>query len=321
MGSRADCRRAPLARPNSRPFLFLVTIGVAFWFQRQVRKPSNDESVTSGKARITLRSSIHPSEPVGGRGVNVVRTSYREEDWGSARGPGKVTLVRQKRNPHDTNAIKVVYSGKHIGYLPREEAALVAPLMDNAGMSETTAAAHFDGSYAQVFIPDQLVPRLNPRHRRGELSGFTPWGRPQVSIDVDFERDHRSDLAAVFKAEGVTATFEGTVLDKILATLVPSQQPNAPAVIIHGGWVGNITDPGIQPFNTLVESLAAEGKALQVPARIWARYDGQLRFNVRLTLPAPDLIEPPGRIPSVPHIVLPPGSKIQVTGEERYLNE
>ena len=44
---------------------------------------------------------------------------------------GSYTLVREPENPYDPNAIKVTAAGvAFLGYLPREIAAELAPLMD-----------------------------------------------------------------------------------------------------------------------------------------------------------------------------------------------
>jgi hypothetical protein len=45
--------------------------------------------------------------------------------------PGeRVTLQRQPSNPHDSNAILVSVNGADIGFICREDAPLVAPLLD-----------------------------------------------------------------------------------------------------------------------------------------------------------------------------------------------
>jgi hypothetical protein len=44
-----------------------------------------------------------------------------------------ISLVREHNNPFDTNAIKVVLRGSHLGYLPKPLAGRLAPEMD-AGM-------------------------------------------------------------------------------------------------------------------------------------------------------------------------------------------
>lgn len=54
-------------------------------------------------------------------------------------GPLGVILMREKKNPADANAIKVVlddppYREMHIGYLPRQIAAVYAPAWDKGEM-------------------------------------------------------------------------------------------------------------------------------------------------------------------------------------------
>lgn len=52
-------------------------------------------------------------------------------------GPGThemtAHLVREPRNPHDRNAIRVDVLGETVGYMPREYAAMLAPRLDKAG--------------------------------------------------------------------------------------------------------------------------------------------------------------------------------------------
>ena len=45
--------------------------------------------------------------------------------------PGDVlTLVRERDNPHDANAVRVEWNGSRLGYIPRRENADVARQMD-----------------------------------------------------------------------------------------------------------------------------------------------------------------------------------------------
>ena len=45
---------------------------------------------------------------------------------------GTYALVREPNNPHDRNAVRVSLFGIHdMGYLPRNQAARLAPLMDD----------------------------------------------------------------------------------------------------------------------------------------------------------------------------------------------
>ncbi len=47
------------------------------------------------------------------------------------RDPGRLRLLREPENPHDPNAVRVALAGGlPLGYLPREVAAGIAPLID-----------------------------------------------------------------------------------------------------------------------------------------------------------------------------------------------
>jgi hypothetical protein len=62
-----------------------------------------------------------------------------EQSVAGALLPGDiVTLERDPFNQHDTNAIKVIYSDHHIGYIAREPASFIASYMDD-GISFTGA--------------------------------------------------------------------------------------------------------------------------------------------------------------------------------------
>lgn len=57
----------------------------------------------------------------------------------------KIDLVREQENRYDTNAIKVLANDKQIGYLGKEYAAIIAPLMDE--YEEFTAVVKGIGEY------------------------------------------------------------------------------------------------------------------------------------------------------------------------------
>lgn len=73
--------------------------------------------------------------------------------------PGEASLVRDAANEHDPNAIAILTNGEHVGYLPRELAARIAPELD--------AGARFRVRGAEVLI--------NPEHP----------DRPGLSIEVE----------------------------------------------------------------------------------------------------------------------------------------
>ena len=83
--------------------------------------------------------------------LKVVGVTFKNEDTGRSRseiireliskyGDGKgvvgtneisIELIREPDNKYDTNAIKVLADGEQIGYLGKEYAAIMAPMMDD----------------------------------------------------------------------------------------------------------------------------------------------------------------------------------------------
>lgn len=68
--------------------------------------------------------------------------------------PQSVTLVPEPQNPHDHNAIAVYIAGHHVGYVPADETASVAPLL----RGPYHAAAELSGGQWKS-VADDLVSR------------------------------------------------------------------------------------------------------------------------------------------------------------------
>ena len=299
----------PGSIPGVGPFLFLAVCGTGIWWQIQARK-GNPRPIVVGPAG---------SDDADPSGIRVVGTDHYK-GWGRTRGLGRVELVREPQNTHDANAVAVLHGRNQIGHLPRETAALLAPLLDRAGHARLETTAHFDAAQVIVSLPQQAQLGLDPRALG--LQPLEPWGRCENEVEIDYEADHRQEVAAVFHHRGVHLTTEGTVLRGVAAMIVPSEHPDAPAVLIDGQWVGNVTRARSAALPGVVRQLAGHNQALLVDANVWARNDrGIVRANVRLRLPALDEVRAPGPMPAGAHILLPRGSKIQVTGEERHLSE
>lgn len=75
--------------------------------------------------------------------LKVVGVTFTNEDTGEKRGqiireladskkPEEISieLVREKNNQYDMNAVKVMADGRQIGYIGKEYATIIAPLMD-----------------------------------------------------------------------------------------------------------------------------------------------------------------------------------------------
>lgn len=60
-------------------------------------------------------------------------------------------LVREPTNPHDSNAIRVYSGDRHIGYIKRTEAEVLAPWMDaNSGTG-------YSGKFMPGILPSVVV--------------------------------------------------------------------------------------------------------------------------------------------------------------------
>ena len=88
--------------------------------------------------------------------------------------PGALELRREPGNPHDANAIAVHAGGVHVGFVPRELAAEIAPELD-AGRP-----------WSAVVLREQ---RASPRDPR---SGVTMLLAPSASIELRVRPARRS---------------------------------------------------------------------------------------------------------------------------------
>lgn len=109
-----------------------------------------------------------------------------------------VTLQRQPDNPYDPNAVAVLWEGKDIGFLPREDAAAIAPALDEG--RPYAAQVH---------------------EIRGGVKGFSfygvriaiAWdGKPLPAarpLDERQERSRRGKVAAMGRKRDATGAFVG----------------------------------------------------------------------------------------------------------------
>lgn len=61
----------------------------------------------------------------------------------------EATLHREPGNPHDANAIRVDIHGKTVGYIPRGDAAAIAPIMDKRGIAIVRVDALVIGGWSR----------------------------------------------------------------------------------------------------------------------------------------------------------------------------
>jgi len=110
-----------------------------------------------------------------------------------------VALQRESENPHDSNAVKVVLYGRHVGYLPKQYAEVISPELDGAGISEFQVVGLVRGgdsdfnksSFGLHLWPDRRltpgpaipVDAADERSTIGRWPPFAREGRPGFDVD------------------------------------------------------------------------------------------------------------------------------------------
>jgi len=105
--------------------------------------------------------------------VRGVTFENRQENIAKLSGNEPIKIVPEPENPYDENAlaVHVAYAGEifHIGYVPKENAALLAPFLEGEALTGqiwrmTGGFVKFDGSLASygvevvVDLPDDVEP-------------------------------------------------------------------------------------------------------------------------------------------------------------------
>lgn len=245
------------------------------------------------------------------------------------RGRVPVELRRDHGNADDANAV-AVWAGKPMrmtGYIPSRVAAQLGPQMDQSGqsviactgeMGERGLSVLIPAAFSQAAVPAPVVndPRLRP-------VVLAPWGRVSEQLEVEDEYLHRNEVAAVLVNHGAVLNQFGDEVDGIEGLLALSDSdPSTIFVVCDGLVVGRLS--GTDASRYLEEVRKADDAQANIPVqvRLWARDDeGVIRSRASIRVAAPDAIRAPAHLPAEPHVVLPYGTRVQVTGEDRYLNE
>ncbi|MGV9601667.1 HIRAN domain-containing protein [Streptosporangium sandarakinum] len=178
--------------------------------------------------------------------------------------------------------------------------------------------------------------RSNATHlQAANLSPFDLWGHNGwCNQEVAGESHYLPALEKVLRVGGKGLDeFETTAL------LVPEpanrHDPNAVAVLVQHETVGYLPRKDAARYQALLSHLAASGFVARVPCRVWGGrvtdhdYDRagrvamteRFRASVTIALAEPHLCLPVNTAPQAPHVVLPQGGAIQVSGEEHHLAE
>lgn len=215
-------------------------------------------------------------------------------------------LVPEPTNPYDRNAVKVIIDGQHVGYLEKEVAAVVQPILRRiieaghlplvgARIWASARRSYEDARKAKYYVNIRvslnylhlLLPLNDPPH---EDYSIIPWGS---TLQVVGEERHQDVLADHVSADG-DALVIGTLV------VVQGGTPKAPRdlieVRIDGERIGQLTPGSSQHFIPTVRHLDAQGQT----AAVWLRVIGSA-IAAQVTIHATRAHELPGDWFSAPH--------------------
>jgi len=83
---------------------------------------------------------------------NSFRGQEEKKAFAALRKGDKITLVREKTNAHDSNAIKAMIGSLHVAYVKAGDAIILSAIMDADSHTQITGTAAFMGAstYAEV---------------------------------------------------------------------------------------------------------------------------------------------------------------------------
>ncbi|NLI84393.1 MAG: hypothetical protein GX440_03120 [Propionibacterium sp.] len=256
-------------------------------------------------------------------------------------------LVPEPWNEHDTNAVAVVIRGHHVGYLEREVAADYAPMLRELGSQQgrllplaARVWARADGGIVRarvtILVPDPSGTNPQPighlavssgtsraayldQSRRPRLRGLTP--QEWVPAIEAMKREGRYDEALTVLTWCMDAETDETRRN---GWHHPAPWFFEHAAIIHRKQ--GHPDLEVRVIERLLSAWPPEANAggdpdLEKRARYVIRLAKARELTARQIPPAiePGATSPPDGMPrSASVVVLPRGSKLNVTGEEAY---
>jgi collagen type III alpha len=156
---------------------------------------------------------------------------------------------------------------------------------------------------------------------------FDVWGqRGWHNVDVVGESHYTRDIRALFPAQFGSTGRELTVPVSVTHDARNRHDPNAVQVCASTGLLGYLSRADASRYAPVLSALQAQGMTPMTTAKVWGSYGyyddgGKNDFvgSVSVDLPEPHMMVPANLPPAGAHSVLPVGSAIQVTGEEKFM--
>ncbi|BAL91098.1 hypothetical protein AMIS_58780 [Actinoplanes missouriensis 431] len=147
---------------------------------------------------------------------------------------------------------------------------------------------------------------------------FDLWGqRGWANIEVVGESHYTPAWKALFGASAPASDAEIVTPVRLMPDPRNRHDPNAVGVWASTGQIGHLSRADAARYVPVLAELVANGWDPQVTAHLWG---GDWGYSARLELAEPHLLVPGNAPPTGPHLMLPLGNAIQVTGEEHHLD-
>ena len=247
-------------------------------------------------------------------------------------------LVREPRNAYDSNAIRVDIAGGCVGYVPSEDAAVLARSFDALGSTvrvRSTARVQFQagtGANCRIrldvpggtrYIEPLTTPPAVDDRTQGLLSAGVNrgvrlwpsgegWARTELVSDAASVQGIRAVVAA---HSGAKVPTDGTTL---AASAVAIDDGTRAVFYVDGYRIGHLGPEEAKYVRPILRRLHEEGMAASAAVNMWTGYSSA---NAHVDLAGPETILPINAVPQGAHAVIPSGKAVQVTGEEDHLTE
>lgn len=223
-----------------------------------------------------------------------------------------------------TAPVEVMARGRRIGSLQGRIGKAVAAEMRSHGVSQLLVAGELTGRFTgQVVLPGVFAdadPELPPGPPRAfpVPVPVEPWGPATEAVDAVRADFFLTELNALYPDGRPPDGTAGRTLSGIDAEVFPSGAGRI-GVFVADRQIGWLAAAQEASHGAVLEELAAGGNSLRVRASVRVGVGNRPNVRVRVWLPDVSQILPPGPLPEGRHVLLPPGSRIQVTGEEEHL--
>ena len=159
----------------------------------------------------------------------------------------------------------------------------------------------------------------------GSLVVTPIWGAGWQNLDVVGESNYGKEIQGLLP-RGFDENGQEVIVN-VLLSREPNNRFDRNAVTLRAttGTVGYLPKEEAARYSPVLDALTANGRVAETTARIWGymreEWDSNRKSfmgSVRIALPEPHMLFPANLPPTTPHVLLPFGSAIQVTGEENY---